>query len=310
MRAHDGRRRSSEIKVVLIDNLSIMAEQLTRLIEADPDTARSESRIVLVAAFEENTEDTIEQVCRLRPDVVIVDIILNGGADEGLDVIRTLRTRLRGTGKILAWSQQREDYRQRARDAGAIDCIHPARDDVIAAIHAVMKGEPPRSRAEIGEIRGLTLHLKTTEITVIGTDGAKIIRLPRADYFPIFRYLAEERAAEHNQGRAHNAQKWLSFLRKGYYEITQATAWTQITEKLDIRTLQIQRENDRDTGRTVHIVSANFLAKFLAETNAQIKPFLPLSAQSRLLIVGPERFSAKPYYTLNHDIVPDMIKLS
>jgi hypothetical protein len=246
----------------------------------------------------------------LRPDVVIVDIILDGGGDEGLGAIHTL-TRLRAAGKILAWSQLRDDYRQRAIAAGAIDCIHPAKADVIAAIQAVVKGEDPSSPDEIGEIRGLALHLESTSTTIIGTQGERTIRLRRADYFPILKYLATE--------RVHNGEKWLSYRERDVYEFTQAPVWTQITQQLDVRTGQIRREKDPSTERIVHVVNVNFLAKFLSETNAQITPFLPRSAQhqiGKLLIIGPEnntrgadRYRAKPCYTLNHNIAPDMINL-
>ncbi|MEJ5187323.1 MAG: response regulator transcription factor, partial [Candidatus Geothermincolales bacterium] len=75
------------IKVMLVDDHAILREGLASLLEKQPD--------LVVVGEAESGEESLAQADRLRPDVVIMDIKLQG--ISGIEACRMLKERFPAT---------------------------------------------------------------------------------------------------------------------------------------------------------------------------------------------------------------------
>jgi two-component system invasion response regulator UvrY len=87
------------INVLLADDQPIFREGVKRVLEGAGD--------VVVAAEAGSVEETFQQLCAGRPDVVVLDLPMPG--QEGLDTLREL-TRRNPLVRILILTAHREDY--------------------------------------------------------------------------------------------------------------------------------------------------------------------------------------------------------
>ena len=76
-----GSTAATKAKVMLVDDHPVLRQGLASLIDGEPDLS--------VVGGAETAEQAIRLVRQLRPDVVVVDIILGEGS--GLDLIRQIR---------------------------------------------------------------------------------------------------------------------------------------------------------------------------------------------------------------------------
>lgn len=91
-------------------------------------------------------EDAIKQLPLLRPDVVLMDINL-GGAESGIDVVRTLKPKIPGTNFMMCTVYEENEKIFEALSAGASGYIlkktDPAR--MLEAIRELYEGGAPMS---------------------------------------------------------------------------------------------------------------------------------------------------------------------
>jgi|SRR5579862_7270214 len=119
--------------VLLVDDHPIVRQGLTQLINQEPDLA--------VCGHAENANGAFSAIATQRPDIVILDISLNG--PDGLDVLKEIRL-TDATLPVLVLSMHDESiYAERALRAGANGYImkQEATEKVLEAIRRIRAGE-------------------------------------------------------------------------------------------------------------------------------------------------------------------------
>ncbi len=119
-------------KVLVVDDHPIVREGLADLINKEKD--------IVVCGCAKDIPETIEAIKKLDPDVVTIDISLEGAS--GLELIKDIKTRFPGL-PVLALSMHPESfYAERAVRAGAKGYItkQEATKNVITAIRKVLGG--------------------------------------------------------------------------------------------------------------------------------------------------------------------------
>ncbi len=121
------------ITVVLVDDHKIVRQGLKLLLEDEKDI-----RVIGEAA---SGQDGIALVEKLRPDILISDLMLNGM--NGLEVTREVRKRSPGTKTIILTMYNDSGYLKRALREGALGYILKGGgvEDLIQAVRAVLAGE-------------------------------------------------------------------------------------------------------------------------------------------------------------------------
>jgi DNA-binding NarL/FixJ family response regulator len=120
-------------KVLVVDDHPIVREGLADLIDKEKD--------IVVCGWAENIPQTLKAIETLKPDVVTVDISLEGAS--GLELIKEIKAHFPGL-PILALSMHQESlYAERALRAGARGYItkQEATKKVIVAIRKVLDGQ-------------------------------------------------------------------------------------------------------------------------------------------------------------------------
>ena len=96
-------------KVLLVDDHPIVRQGLAQLLEQSDDLS--------VCGEASSAETALEAIERLRPDIVIVDILLKG--ENGIELIKKIKSRF-GKLPVLVMSMYDESlYAERALRAGA-----------------------------------------------------------------------------------------------------------------------------------------------------------------------------------------------
>lgn len=122
------------IRVLIVDDHQIVREGLRTLLATMP--------AVEVVGEAATGPDAIDQANTLRPDVVLMDLILPGL--DGVEVTRQLRKHCPAT-QVLVLSNFADDQRvYHAIQAGAIGYLlkDVLKDDLLRAIQAAARGEP------------------------------------------------------------------------------------------------------------------------------------------------------------------------
>lgn len=144
-------------KILLADDHRIVLEGLRSLLERDFE----------LTGLVTNGRDLVDAALRLRPDVIVADIsmpLLNG-----IDAVRKLRTE--GCEAKIVFLTMHPDltYATRALEAGGSGYVikHSAPDELVAAIHASLRGDTYISRQLHGpaldeHLDGTRRHLKQT----------------------------------------------------------------------------------------------------------------------------------------------------
>jgi len=122
-----------KIRVFLADDHAVLRDSLRMLLEAAPD--------VTVVGAASNGIETVREVQRLRPDVVVMDI----GMPElnGIDATRQIRERCPGTHVVILSVFETSQHIFDALKAGAEGYLlkESAGDQVLKAIEAVCRGQ-------------------------------------------------------------------------------------------------------------------------------------------------------------------------
>ena len=160
------------IRLLIADDHAVLRTGLRMLLEAQPDMA-----VVGEAA---NGGETITQVERLHPDVVLLDLTMPDGG--GLEAIRRITAAQVGVRVLVLTMHDDEGYLRSALEAGSAGYVLKRAADVelLSAIRAVYSGgtylhpehtklllEPMASVAETGEIEDTYERLSPREQEVL-----------------------------------------------------------------------------------------------------------------------------------------------
>lgn len=129
---HKDDRVTKKRTIYLVDDHPIVRKGLAELINQRQDLA--------VCGAASTPEDALQQIPRLRPDLVVVDLALQ--ESSGLDLLRILSTRQPEVPVMILSMHDEGLYAKRALRAGAKGYImkREAIDELIAAIHQVLAG--------------------------------------------------------------------------------------------------------------------------------------------------------------------------
>jgi DNA-binding NarL/FixJ family response regulator len=98
------------MKVFLVDDSVIVLEKMTALI--------SGLHGVEIAGQAMNARDAIQSIVQLKPDLVILDIRLNGGGN-GMDVLKRIKKEIPPPIIIMLTNYPYPQYREKCRALGA-----------------------------------------------------------------------------------------------------------------------------------------------------------------------------------------------
>jgi DNA-binding NarL/FixJ family response regulator len=141
-----------QIKVLLVDDHAILREGVHALLAREPDL-----RVVGEAA---DGQEALEQVPRLRPDVVIMDIVMP--RMNGLEATRLITERYPDVRILILSMYDDHEYVVQIIQAGASGYVlkKVVTEDLVRAIHEVHAGEsflyPPIAATLIGDYRRVT----------------------------------------------------------------------------------------------------------------------------------------------------------
>jgi DNA-binding NarL/FixJ family response regulator len=126
-------KKTEFIRVLMVDDHSIVREGLRMVIENDPGM-----EIVGEAA---NSVDALEIVSRERPDIVLLDIDLSG--ESGLDLVPEIHKLSQETKILMLTGVVDTEVHQRAVQNGALGVVlkSEASQVLLKAIRALNKGE-------------------------------------------------------------------------------------------------------------------------------------------------------------------------
>jgi DNA-binding NarL/FixJ family response regulator len=124
---------SAKRRVFVVDDHPIVRQGLAMLINREPD--------LVVCGEEEEAQAAIKAIARMRPDILIVDISLNG--PDGLDLIKAVRATQDGAPILVLSMHDELIYAERALRAGASGYImkQEGTERVLVALRRILKGE-------------------------------------------------------------------------------------------------------------------------------------------------------------------------
>lgn len=117
----------------IVDDHPLFCQGITQMIDNEPDMA--------VCGEAEGSEDALEKMKKLEPDLAVVDVSLRG--TSGIDLVKTLRA-LRPEMPVLVLSMHDESlYAERALRAGARGYVmkQAQPDHVMDAMRRVLAGD-------------------------------------------------------------------------------------------------------------------------------------------------------------------------
>ena len=140
------------ITVLIADDHEIVRHGLTSVFKG------SDLRIAGVAM---TGQEAVRLARRHKPDVVLLDVRL--GAEDGLDVIKRIRSAATATRVVVLSAFDNPTYVARAVSAGAHDYLlkSATRAEIVAAVNAAAAGEAP-SRA--GELLRVATSMASKEL--------------------------------------------------------------------------------------------------------------------------------------------------
>jgi DNA-binding NarL/FixJ family response regulator len=169
-----------QIKVLLVDDHAILREGVHALLAREPD--------ITVVGEAGDGQEAIEQVPRLRPDVVIMDIVMP--RMNGLEATRVIKERHPDVRVLILSMYDDHEYVVQIIQAGASGYVlkRVVTEDLVRAIHEVHAGGsflyPPIAATLIGDYlrvtqgersgasgRGESLTVREREVLRLIADG-------------------------------------------------------------------------------------------------------------------------------------------
>ena len=128
-----GSESAAKRKVLVVDDHPIVRAGLAQLINREPDLA--------VCGDAEEMHAALQNIDELRPDILIVDISLNG--PDGLDLLKTIRAKDPNLPVLILSMHDESIYAERALRAGANGYImkQEATERVLAALRRILNRE-------------------------------------------------------------------------------------------------------------------------------------------------------------------------
>jgi DNA-binding NarL/FixJ family response regulator len=123
----------SQKKIFIVDDHPVLRRGLSALIASDPD--------LVVAGEADTSQAAIEALPETQPDLVIVDLVLNGS--DGLDLIKAIGALHPAIATLVLSMHDEATYAMRSLRAGAKGYVNKQRldDTVLIAIHKILAGE-------------------------------------------------------------------------------------------------------------------------------------------------------------------------
>lgn len=124
---------SRKSKVFVVDDHPIVRQGLSLLINREPD--------LLVCGEAEDALSALQAVATAKPDILVVDISLNG--PDGLDLLKDIRTRYPDLPVLILSMHDESIYAERALRAGAQGYImkQEATEKVLVALRRILSRE-------------------------------------------------------------------------------------------------------------------------------------------------------------------------
>ena len=154
------------VKVLVVDDQEIIRVGLTSLFRD------SEIRVCGQAA---TSEEAVRQARKLKPEVVLLDVLLQGGqGGDGLDCIKRLRTACPGVRVVMLTAYDNPTYVARAVSAGAHDYLlkTASRAEIIAAVVGAADGSTP---IRAGRLKRMATSMAKRE----PSSGGGVVLTPR-----------------------------------------------------------------------------------------------------------------------------------
>jgi DNA-binding NarL/FixJ family response regulator len=120
-------------RIMVVDDHPVVRQGLALLINREPD--------LMVCGEAEEAMGALHVLASARPDVLIVDISLNG--PDGLDLLKTIRTTHLSLPVLILSMHDESIYAERALRAGANGYImkQEATEKVLVAVRRILSGE-------------------------------------------------------------------------------------------------------------------------------------------------------------------------
>jgi DNA-binding NarL/FixJ family response regulator len=120
-------------RILIVDDHPVVRQGLALLINREPDLA--------VCGDAEEAASALRRIEELKPDLVVVDISLNG--PDGLDLLKNIRARDPGLPVLILSMMDELLYAERGLRAGANGYImkQQATEQVLVAIRRILGGE-------------------------------------------------------------------------------------------------------------------------------------------------------------------------
>jgi DNA-binding NarL/FixJ family response regulator len=120
-------------RVLLVDDHPIVRQGLALLIDREAD--------LCVCGEADGAHSAFHAITTLRPDLVVLDISLNG--PDGLDVLKEIRTKTTNLPVLILSMHDESIYAERAMRAGANGYImkQEATEKVLVAIRRILQGD-------------------------------------------------------------------------------------------------------------------------------------------------------------------------
>jgi two-component system, NarL family, response regulator DevR len=127
------KRNKKSISIVIVDDHEVVREGLRTMLSRHDD--------ITVIGEASTMKDAIAESCRLKPEVVLMDVRLSGGS--GVDACRAIRDSCPATHVLFLSSYEDEEAVLAAVFGGASGYLlkHVNAEGLIRAIHAVASGQ-------------------------------------------------------------------------------------------------------------------------------------------------------------------------
>jgi len=124
---------SGKTRVLVVDDHPIVRQGLSQLINREPD--------LVVCGEAEDARTALDAIAPLKPDILIVDVSLDG--PDGVELLKTIRSRDSKLPVLILSMHDESLYAERALRAGANGYImkQEATERVLIAIRQILGGE-------------------------------------------------------------------------------------------------------------------------------------------------------------------------